>query len=33
MLVLPSNIWKGSSADAKVRVMNAHETKPAKKIR
>ena len=33
MLVLPSTIWKGSSADAKVRVMSAHEAKPPKKIR
>jgi hypothetical protein len=33
MLVLPSNIWKVTSADAKVRVMSAHEPKPAKKIR
>ena len=33
MLVLPSNIWKDSSANAKVRVMSVHEAKPAKKIR
>jgi hypothetical protein len=33
MLVLPSNIWKAPSADAKVRVMSAHEAKPHKKIR
>jgi hypothetical protein len=33
MLVTPSSIWKGASADSKVRVVATHQTKPIKKIR
>jgi hypothetical protein len=33
MLVLPSSIWKGTWANAKVLVVRAHDSKPAKKPR
>lgn len=33
LLVMPSSIWKSTSADTKVRIVGSHELKPPAKIR